>query len=87
MKSRTIWIVGFICFIFVVPLTGYAEDELAVSGAAASITSSKIDAFQAALEKDGLIVKRGQMERINIINLCCSGISPTVRPTMLARPI
>ena len=30
MSTKVIWIVGFICFILALPLTGYAKDELAV---------------------------------------------------------
>jgi len=76
MKNRTIWIVGFICFIFVVPLIACAEDELAVSGTAASITSSKIERFKAALVKKGFEVKEWEepFGNVDIANLVCKGL-------------
>jgi len=76
MSRRMIWIVGFICFISVVPLTGYAEDELAVSNTAASITSSKIERFKAALVKKGFEVKEWEdsFGNVDIANLVCKGL-------------
>jgi len=77
MKSRTIWMVGFICFIFVVPLTAYAEGKLDLYKVAAPISSPQINAFQAALEKDGFIVQRGQLETIPFVDWCCNKELPS----------
>jgi len=76
MSTKVIWIVGFICFIFALPLTGYAQDKLPPDEAAASISSSKIERFKAALVKKGFEVEEWEeaFGNVDIANLVCKGL-------------
>jgi len=68
--------VGFMCFIFVFPHTGYGEDELIQTEGTTIISPSKIERFKAALAKKGFEVEEWESAfgNVDIADLVCKGL-------------